>query len=169
MVAGDIKGLAEPSLVQSIPQQPTDFDDGLLTAKRSRAAETQRRLGGALGMQYHSHGDILCVLPDFPRTGSVEYRRRRLNRLAFYAGLEMPNTSIARLTSPTLAPSALATARVDVQAMRWALIPSLSIAATSGKPHRDQRSHSRMLNLNQRDRDRSIAMLNPQKGRLLAR
>jgi len=32
LVAGDVKGVAEPSLVLSIPKQPTDFDDGLLTA-----------------------------------------------------------------------------------------------------------------------------------------
>jgi CHAT domain-containing protein/Tfp pilus assembly protein PilF len=32
LVAGDIKGLAEPSLVLSIPAQPSDGDDGLLTA-----------------------------------------------------------------------------------------------------------------------------------------
>jgi CHAT domain-containing protein/Tfp pilus assembly protein PilF len=32
LVAGDVKGLAEPSLALSLPNQPTDFDDGLLTA-----------------------------------------------------------------------------------------------------------------------------------------
>ncbi|MGP0093087.1 MAG: CHAT domain-containing protein [Xanthobacteraceae bacterium] len=32
LVAGDVKGLAEPSLVLTIPQQPSEFDDGLLTA-----------------------------------------------------------------------------------------------------------------------------------------
>jgi CHAT domain-containing protein len=32
LVAGDVKGLAEPSLVLSLPRQPTEFDDGLLTA-----------------------------------------------------------------------------------------------------------------------------------------
>src|SRR5262249_45082956 len=32
LVAGDLKGLAEPSLALSIPAQPTDNDDGLLTA-----------------------------------------------------------------------------------------------------------------------------------------
>ena len=32
LVAGDIKGVAEPSLALSIPQQPTALDDGLLTA-----------------------------------------------------------------------------------------------------------------------------------------
>ena len=32
LVAGDVKGLAEPSLVLSIPEQPSDLDDGLLTS-----------------------------------------------------------------------------------------------------------------------------------------
>jgi CHAT domain-containing protein/tetratricopeptide (TPR) repeat protein len=32
LVAGDVKGLAEPSLVLSIPKQPSEFDDGLLTS-----------------------------------------------------------------------------------------------------------------------------------------
>jgi CHAT domain-containing protein len=32
LVAGDIKGLAEPALVLSLPEHPTEFDDGLLTA-----------------------------------------------------------------------------------------------------------------------------------------
>jgi CHAT domain-containing protein/tetratricopeptide (TPR) repeat protein len=32
LVAGDVKGLAEPSLVLSIPKQPSEFDDGLVTA-----------------------------------------------------------------------------------------------------------------------------------------
>ncbi|MCP4732750.1 MAG: CHAT domain-containing protein [Bosea sp.] len=32
LVAGDVKGVAEPSLALSIPAQPTEFDDGLLTA-----------------------------------------------------------------------------------------------------------------------------------------
>jgi CHAT domain-containing protein len=32
LVAGDVKGLAEPSLALSIPAQPSELDDGLLTA-----------------------------------------------------------------------------------------------------------------------------------------
>jgi CHAT domain-containing protein/tetratricopeptide (TPR) repeat protein len=32
LVAGDVKGLAEPSIVLSLPSQPSDLDDGLLTA-----------------------------------------------------------------------------------------------------------------------------------------
>jgi tetratricopeptide (TPR) repeat protein len=32
LVAGDIKGLAEPSLALTVPAQPSDLDDGLLTA-----------------------------------------------------------------------------------------------------------------------------------------
>jgi CHAT domain-containing protein len=32
LVAGDVKGLAEPALVLSLPKQPTELDDGLLTS-----------------------------------------------------------------------------------------------------------------------------------------
>ena len=32
LVAGDVKGLGEPSLALTIPKQPSEFDDGLLTA-----------------------------------------------------------------------------------------------------------------------------------------
>ncbi|MBN8987992.1 MAG: CHAT domain-containing protein [Rhizobiales bacterium] len=32
LVAGDVKGIAEPSLVLSLPKQPSEFDDGLLTS-----------------------------------------------------------------------------------------------------------------------------------------
>src|SRR5205823_11062062 len=32
LVAGDVKGIAEPSLALSIPAQPSELDDGLLTA-----------------------------------------------------------------------------------------------------------------------------------------
>ena len=32
LVAGEIKGLAEPSLALTLPKQPSDVDDGLLTA-----------------------------------------------------------------------------------------------------------------------------------------
>jgi CHAT domain-containing protein len=32
LVAGDVKGLAEPSLVLSVPKLPSEFDDGLLTS-----------------------------------------------------------------------------------------------------------------------------------------
>jgi CHAT domain-containing protein len=32
LVAGDVKGLAEPSLVLSMPKQPSELDDGLLTS-----------------------------------------------------------------------------------------------------------------------------------------
>jgi CHAT domain-containing protein/lipopolysaccharide biosynthesis regulator YciM len=35
LVAGDVKGLAEPSLALTIPAQPNDFDDGLLTASEA--------------------------------------------------------------------------------------------------------------------------------------
>ena len=35
LVAGDVKDVAEPSLVLSIPKQPTEFDDGLLTSSEA--------------------------------------------------------------------------------------------------------------------------------------
>jgi tetratricopeptide (TPR) repeat protein len=37
LVAGDVKGLAEPSLALSIPKQPSALDDGLLTQAKSRS------------------------------------------------------------------------------------------------------------------------------------
>jgi CHAT domain-containing protein len=39
LVAGDVKGLAEPSLALSIPKQPSEFDDGLLTACNTIAGD----------------------------------------------------------------------------------------------------------------------------------
>src|SRR5262249_59150512 len=33
LVAGDIKGLAEPALALTVPDEPTEADDGLLTAR----------------------------------------------------------------------------------------------------------------------------------------
>ena len=32
LLAGDVKGLGEPSLALTIPNQPSELDDGLLTA-----------------------------------------------------------------------------------------------------------------------------------------
>ena len=40
LVAGDIKGLAEPSLALTIPPQPNEFDDGLLTAIDEKSWQT---------------------------------------------------------------------------------------------------------------------------------
>jgi CHAT domain-containing protein len=34
LVAGDVKGLAEPALVLTLPQSPTERDEGLLTASK---------------------------------------------------------------------------------------------------------------------------------------
>jgi hypothetical protein len=49
LVAGDVKGLAEPSLVLSIPKQPSELDDGLLAASEV----AQLKLSGAVGLQHH--------------------------------------------------------------------------------------------------------------------
>src|SRR5205085_10633224 len=37
LVAGDVKGLGEPSLALTLPQKPTEKDDGLLTASEIAA------------------------------------------------------------------------------------------------------------------------------------
>jgi len=37
LVAGDVKGLGEPSLALTLPQTPTEKDDGLLTASEVAA------------------------------------------------------------------------------------------------------------------------------------
>jgi CHAT domain-containing protein len=37
LVAGDVKGLGEPSLALTLPQKPTEKDDGLLTASEVAA------------------------------------------------------------------------------------------------------------------------------------
>ena len=44
LVAGDVKGLAEPSLVLSIPRPPSDLDDGLLTS----SGVAQPKLNGSV-------------------------------------------------------------------------------------------------------------------------
>jgi CHAT domain-containing protein len=46
LVAGDVKGVAEPSLALSMPRQPTDFDDGLLTA--SEVAQLKLNAGNTI-------------------------------------------------------------------------------------------------------------------------
>jgi hypothetical protein len=50
LVARDVKGLAEPSLAL-MPKQPTEFDDGTVDRGRGAAAQTQRGLAGAVGLQ----------------------------------------------------------------------------------------------------------------------
>jgi hypothetical protein len=63
LLAGEVAKLAklnaEPALVLSLPDNPTPFDDGLLTA--SEAAQfKQCRLGGALGLQHGVRGRVRC-------------------------------------------------------------------------------------------------------------
>jgi len=40
LVAGDIKGIAQPSLALSLPKLPTALDDGLLTASQSLSSSS---------------------------------------------------------------------------------------------------------------------------------
>jgi tetratricopeptide (TPR) repeat protein len=52
LVAGDVKGLGEPSLALSIPNQPSELDDGF--GQRGGATQTRCRLGRSIGLQYGS-------------------------------------------------------------------------------------------------------------------
>ena len=52
LVAGDLSGLAEPALVLTPPQVPTEANDGLLTASEIAALQAECRLGGAVGLQH---------------------------------------------------------------------------------------------------------------------
>ena len=53
LVAGDVKGLAEPSLALSIPEAAFRTRRRPAHRERSRAIETQCRLGGAVRLQHH--------------------------------------------------------------------------------------------------------------------
>ena len=68
LVAGDIKGLAEPSLALSLPREPNTR--GRRTAHRQRggAAPPERRLGGALGLQHRGRRHAGCRSAVRPRT-----------------------------------------------------------------------------------------------------
>jgi len=52
LVAGDVKGVGEPSLALSMPRQPSEFDEGLVTREQGRATESQRGLGGLVRLQH---------------------------------------------------------------------------------------------------------------------
>ena len=53
LVAGDVKGVAEPSLALSIPKAADRTRRRPADRERSRAAQAQCRLGGAVGLQHH--------------------------------------------------------------------------------------------------------------------
>ena len=97
LVAGEIKGLAEPSLALTLPKQPSDLDDGLLTASEVSAAQAQRGLGGALSVQYDCGGQ--ARRRSTLRTGA----RVLLCRCARVAGLALGGrlNAAMRLTTST--------------------------------------------------------------------
>ena len=52
LVAGDVKGLGEPALALTIPTNPTDARRRPADGERGGAAQAQRRLGRAVGLQH---------------------------------------------------------------------------------------------------------------------
>ena len=53
LVAGDVKGLAEPSLALSIPKQPSELDDGLLTSSEVAQLKLNADWVVLVRLQYH--------------------------------------------------------------------------------------------------------------------
>ena len=52
LVAGDVKGVGEPSLALSMPRQPSEFDDGLLSASEVAQLKLNGGLGGLVRQQH---------------------------------------------------------------------------------------------------------------------
>jgi CHAT domain-containing protein len=97
LVAGDINGLAEPSLALTIPPQPSDLDDGLLTA--SEVAQLR------LNADWVVLSACNTVAGDKPGAEALS----GLARAFFYAGTRallvshwaVDSTAAARLTTST--------------------------------------------------------------------
>jgi hypothetical protein len=80
LVVGEVKGLAEPSLALALPQQPTETDDGLLTASEAPQLELNADWVGSLRVQYDRRREAR-------RGGSIGTRPRvcRRPRIARFA------------------------------------------------------------------------------------
>lgn len=84
LVAGDIKGLGEPSLALSIPDQPTELDDGLLTA--SEVAQLK------LNADWVVLSACNTIAGDKPGAEALS----GLARSFFYAGARAPGLALGR-------------------------------------------------------------------------
>ena len=74
LLAGDVKGLAEPSLALTIPNEPSALDDGLLTA--SEVAQ----------LKLNADWVVLSACNTAAGTGLVRRHLSGLARAFFYAG-----------------------------------------------------------------------------------
>ena len=92
LVAGDVQGLAEPSLALTLLKEPSDFDDGLLTASElaasaaltsSTSATSPRRTSWASPMASCARysANPIIGLPQFADTTKAPSRERRSSRV----------------------------------------------------------------------------------------
>jgi CHAT domain-containing protein len=97
LVAGDVAGLGEPSLALTVPKQPPELDDGLLTAGGAAQAHCRLVLLSACN----------TAAPDRPGAGALS----GLARAFFYAGARallvshwsVDSQAATRLTTSTFA------------------------------------------------------------------
>jgi CHAT domain-containing protein len=87
LVAGDVKGMAAPSLAQSIPKEPSEFDDDLLTA--SEVAELK------LNADWVVLSACNTIAGDSPGAEALS----GLARAFFYAGATAPLVTHWAVTS----------------------------------------------------------------------
>jgi CHAT domain-containing protein/lipopolysaccharide biosynthesis regulator YciM len=122
LVAGDVKGLAEPSLALSVPAKPTDEDDGLL--KASEVAQLK------LNADWVVLSACNTVAGDKPGAEALS----GLARAFFYAGaraLLVSHWAVASDAATRLTTSAFATLAADptlgrAEAMRRAMLSLLN-------------------------------------------
>jgi len=122
LVAGDVKGLAEPSLALSVPAKPTDEDDGLL--KASEVAQLK------LNADWVVLSACNTIAGDKPGAEALS----GLARAFFYAGaraLLVSHWAVASDAATRLTTSAFATLAADptvgrAEAMRRAMLSLLN-------------------------------------------
>lgn len=125
LVAGDIKGLAEPSLVLSIPAQPSDLDDGLLTA--SEIAQ----------LKLNADWVVLSACNTIAGGKPGAEALSGLARAFFYAGARallvshwaVDSAAATRLTTSTFAILAATPSLGRAQALRQAMLAYLNDAS----------------------------------------
>jgi CHAT domain-containing protein/Tfp pilus assembly protein PilF len=122
LVAGDVKGLAEPSLALTIPQKPTPEDDGLLTA--SEVAQLK------LNADFVVLSACNTIAGDKPGAEALS----GLARAFFYAGTRamlVTHWAVDSAATTTIATSTFANLKADAklgraEAMRRAMVAFLS-------------------------------------------
>jgi CHAT domain-containing protein len=105
------RGLGEPSLALTLPKQPTELDDGLLTASEAAQLKLNAGWGAAVGLQHRS------------RRQPGAQARSGLARAFFFAGaraLLVSHWSVDSEAHTRLTPSTFAIIKADPQLRRRA-------------------------------------------------